>query len=228
MKSQQKIWNDIASEWNEYKQIPSKLSQDFLKNCYGKVLDFGAGSGRHLSKIKKLPKLNTGNFSLFKSTKTDCKILKQDLKIEKGKMYLLDFSEKMIELAKQKAKKKNINAEFCVADMTKIPYENNFFDFAIAISSLHCLSLEQNKKAIKELYRVLKPKAKILVGVWNRNSKRFKRAKTNEKYIGWTDKGKRYYYLFEEKEIHELFKKVGFKIISAHNSEMMINFIAEK
>jgi len=198
MKTQKKVWDAIAPEWDEYKQIPSKLSQDFLKNCSGKIMDFGSGSGRHLTKIKK------------------------------GKMYLIDFSEKMIELAKQKAKKKNIEAEFSVADMTKIPYENNFFDFAIAISSFHCLTLEQNKKAINELYRVLKPDAKVLVGVWNRKSKRFKRAKTNEKYIGWTDKGERYYYLFEENEIHDLFKNAGFEILLTHNSEMMINFIAKK
>jgi len=210
MKTQKEIWDAIAPEWDEYKQIPSKFSQEFLKSCSGKILDFGSGSGRHLCKFKEEIELKTKD------------------KLPKRKMYLLDFSEKMIELAKQKAKSKNIDAEFCVSDMTKIPYENNFFDFAIAISSLHCLSLEENKKAIKELYRVLKPEGKILVGVWNRNSKRFKHAKSKEKYIGWTDKGERYYYLFEEKEIHDLFEKAGFKILSTHNSEMMINFLAEK
>ena len=49
-----------------------------------------------------------------------------------------------------------------------------------------------------------------------------------EKYIRWTDKGLRYYYFYEEKEIHDLFKDAGFKIKSTHNSEMMINFIAQK
>lgn len=29
-----------------------------------------------------------------------------------------------------------------------------------------------------------------------------------EKMINWRDKGKRYYYLYEEKEVHDLFKKV--------------------
>ena len=52
--------------------------------------------------------------------------------------------------------------------------------------------------------------------------------KGKEKLVGWQDKGKRYYYLFEEKEIHKLFEKVGFKILSTHNSEMMINFVVEK
>src|SRR3989344_5390904 len=127
-----------------------------------------------------------------------------------------------------KIKKEKINAEFKQANIWKIPYENKFFDYAICISALHCINGPKNReKAIKELYRVLKKGGKAEIGVWNINSKRFKNSQ-KEKYIGWTDKGKRYYYLYDEKEIHELFKKIGFKIISTHNSEMMINFIVGK
>lgn len=200
-KNQKQIWNAIASEWDAYKEIPSELSKKFLSECSGDVLDFGSGSGRHLTKIKN------------------------------GKMHLVDFSEEMIKLAEKKAKKKKIAAEFYVCDMSKkLPFENNFFNYAISISAIHCLNSEDGKKAISELYRVLKPKAKALIGVWNYNSKRFrnKRKKGKEHFIGWTDKGKRYYYLYEEDEIHKLFKNAGFKILSSHNSEMMINFIVEK
>jgi ubiquinone/menaquinone biosynthesis C-methylase UbiE len=198
MNNQKQVWDNIAEEWDEFKQIPSELSKDFLSKCSGKVLDLGSGSGRHLTKIKN------------------------------GKMYLVDFSPKMIELAEKKAKKLKISAEFSVADLTKLPFEDNFFDFAISISALHCLNTQEHEKAIKELYRVMKPKSKVLIGVWNFQSKRFNQKKGKEKIIKWTNKGERYYYLFDEKEIHDLFKKAGFKILSTHNSEMMINFIAEK
>jgi ubiquinone/menaquinone biosynthesis C-methylase UbiE len=196
--TQREVWNNIAEEWHEFKKIPAASTVEFLKKQKGKVLDFGSGSGRHLMKIKS------------------------------GKMYLLDFSDKMIELAKQKAKKEKIDAEFTVSSMTKTPYENNFFDSAICISALHCLNKLEQKKAIKELYRILKPKAKILVGVWNKDSKRLKRHKGKETLIKWNDKGERYYYLFDEKEVQDLFKKQKFKILSSDNSEMMIRFIAEK
>jgi len=196
--TQKEIWNKIASEWHEYKTIPAKHTINFLKKTSGKVLDLGSGSGRHLVKIKS------------------------------GKMYLVDFSKEMLKLAEKKAKKEKIDAEFKQANIWEIPYENEFFDFAICISALHCIEGEENReKAVKELYRVLKPKAKAEIGVWNISSKRFKNSK-KEKYIGWTDKGKRYYYLYDEKEIHKLFKKSGFKILSTHNSEMMINFVAGK
>jgi len=197
-KTQQEIWEAIAPEWNEHKKIPSKLSEDFLKRCYGEVLDLGSGSGRHLTKIKE------------------------------GQMYLVDFSGEMLELAEKKAKLKSIKAEFIKSDLAKLPFKDNFFDFAISISSLHCLKPVESEKAVEELYRVLKKGAEVLVGVWNYKSKRFNQKKGKEKLIGWTDKGKRYYYLFEEQEIHSLFEKSGFKIISTHNTEMMINFIAKK
>ena len=73
----------------------------------------------------------------------------------------------------------------------------------------------------------MKKDALAEIGVWNRNSRRFKNS-DKEKYVGWRDKGKRFYYLFDEKEIHDLFKKIGFKIKSTHNSEMMINFVVQK
>ena len=198
MISQQKTWDSIAPEWNKFKQKYSKLSWNFLKKCKGKVLDHGSGSGRHLINLKS------------------------------GKMYLVDFSPEMLKLAEKKAKKEKINAKFIKANLIKLPFKKNFFDYAISISALHCLKPSEHKKAIKELYRVMKPKSKSLIGVWNFHSKRFNQKKGKEKLVGWRNKGKRYYYLFEEQEIHDLFKKAGFKILSSHNSEMMIRFVVEK
>jgi ubiquinone/menaquinone biosynthesis C-methylase UbiE len=196
--NQKEVWDNIAEEWDKFKQIPSEFSKEFLNKCTGNVLDLGSGSGRHLTKIPK------------------------------GEMYLVDFSDKMIEFAKNKAKKIKIQAEFSVANLKKLPFENNFFDYSICISALHCISPKDHKKAVKEIYRVMKPHSKSLIGVWNFNSKRFNQKQGKEKLIKWTDKGERYYYLFTEDEVHNLFKNAGFKIISSHNSEMMINFIVEK
>jgi ubiquinone/menaquinone biosynthesis C-methylase UbiE len=198
MKDQKQVWNEIAPEWDEFKTEPSEYIIKFLKKQKGKVLDLGSGSGRHLVSIKN------------------------------GKMYLVDFSEKMIKLAKQRAKKMKIDAEFYVCDLTNLPFKDDFFDSAIMISSLHCIKGEKKREeAVKELFRVLKPKAKAEIGVWDKNSTRFKKS-PKEKYVKWRDKGERYYYLFDEDEVHKLFEKNGFKIISTHNSGLMINFAVEK
>ena len=47
-------------------------------------------------------------------------------------------------------------------------------------------------------------------------------------YTNINTKRKNTDYLFDENEIHNLFKKQGFKILSTHNSELMINFIVQK
>ena len=160
--------------FNQYSDelIKKPYDKDFLDRFIlsikqkGNILDLGSGSGRHLLKFKEEIELKT------KSKKP------------KRKYYLQDFSDEMIKLAEKKAKQKKISAEFTVSPMTKIPYKDNFFDAAISISAIHCTPKKDHKKIIKEFYRVLKPKAKALIGVWNVKSKRFKRAKGKEKKIG--------------------------------------------
>ncbi len=202
MENQEKVWDKIALEWQKYKKIPSMRSMNFLENCNGNVLDLGGGSGRHLTKIKD------------------------------GKYYLQDISSEMVKLAEKKAESLGIDFEGIYSSMEKIPFPDEFFDYAISISALHCVKGEDvRRKAVEELFRVLKKGGKAYIGVWNAKSKRFvRKTKQGEKelMIGWTDKGDRYYYLFEEEEVHDLFKSVGFEIVSSHNSEMMINFIVEK
>lgn len=198
MKSQKKVWNRIASEWHRFKEKPSENVMEFLETQEGNILDLGSGSGRHLSKIKK------------------------------GKIWLLDFSKGMIKLAEEKAKKEKISAEFFISNMEKLPFKNNFFDSAICISSLHCLETSKKRTlAVKELHRVLKPKAHALIGVWNKNSERFKNS-PKERFVKWRDKGERFYYLYEPEEIYDLFKKHGFKIKKKFPPGRMISFTVEK
>ena len=197
-KSQKQVWENLASDWNKLKQYPIKQVNEFLQKQSGKILDLGSGAGRHLIKIKN------------------------------SKMYLVDFSKKMIDYAKQKSKEKNIPAKFNIAEMFDLPYKDNFFDAAILVSSLHCIESKQKReKVIKELYRVLKEKAQVIVTVYNKDSEQFKNS-SKEKYIKWKNKEIRYYYIFDEKEIHNLFEKNKFKIIKKFPLKRSIEFIAEK
>jgi ubiquinone/menaquinone biosynthesis C-methylase UbiE len=200
IENQKEIWNAIAPEWSEFK-IGKKAHHtlNFLKKQKGKILDLGSGSGRYLQKIPN------------------------------GKMYLVDFSKEMIKLAKNLSKKNKIPANFFVSDISKIPFEDNFFDGAICISSLHCIKgKSKRKEVLKELFRVLKPKAQAEIGVWNKESPRFKNS-SKEKLVRWRDKGKRYYYLYEKQEIYNESEEAGFKIIWKEDPCFsMVNFIVEK
>lgn len=197
--NQREVWNRIAPEWYELKTNPDKEVLRFLNKQKGNILDFGSGAGRYFIDLKT-----------------------------KGKMWLVDFSREMIELAKKRARKLKIKAEFSVSDLQKTKFEDDFFDAGIFIASLHCIpTAKEREKAVKELFRILKPKAEIIVRVWNKNARRFING-PKERFIAWRDRGKRYYYLFEPEEIYNLFEKIGFKIKKKFKPDMRILFIARK
>jgi len=130
--------------------------------------------------------------------------------------------------AEKRAKEQKIKAEFKISDSAKTDYPDEFFDGAICIAVLHCIeTAEKREKTIKELHRVLKKGGKALIEVWNKNSKRFKNA-PKEKFIAWRNKGKRYYYLYDEKEIYGLFKKQGFRIKQKLGHKVNISFVVQK
>ena len=64
----------------------------------------------------------------------------------------------------------------------------------------------------------MKPKAKLLIKVWNKEHTRFMK-KPKENYIQWRDKGTRYYYFYTEQELKDAMQKAGFKIISSVSEE---------
>lgn len=200
MKNQEEVWDNIAEEWNKVKRKQYPDFKEFIKNKKGKILDLGCGSGRNLINKKNL------------------------------EFYEVDFSKNMLKFAKEKSKKENINAKFFISDLTELPFQKNFFDTAIFISVLHCINSNQKREqSLKELYRVLKPKAQVMISVWSRNNRRIKN-KPKQSMIPWTVNNKkyfRYYYIYDKQELQALLKKIGFKIIKNWEDNNIV-FIAEK
>ncbi|MBW6442285.1 class I SAM-dependent methyltransferase [Patescibacteria group bacterium] len=141
----------------------------------------------------------------------------------KGDYYGVDFSKKMISYAKEKAKEFKIKSNFKKSFAWDIPFDDNFFDSALFIDSLHCIKGSNLRyKTLKELFRVLKPGKKALITVWDKNQKSFNQEK-KEVYVPWKINEKtlkRYYYLYDKNEILDLLKKVGFKINHVSTKEM--------
>ncbi len=189
--SQEKVWNKIAVGWNRYRDKPLREVKDFLKNKKGKILDLGCGSGRNFVKIN-------------------------------GIIYGIDFSEELLKYARENAKKKKIKVILKKAEAEKLPFDDEFFDFAMCIAVLHCIdSGQKRKKALLELFRVLKKNGEALITVWGRNQKRLKN-KPKECFIPWNVEGKkclRFTYLFDESEFRELLEETGFDIVKLLEDE---------
>ncbi|HKL24056.1 MAG TPA: class I SAM-dependent methyltransferase [Candidatus Nanoarchaeia archaeon] len=199
---QKQVWENISKEWHEFKQNPSKNAQEFLKNKKGKILDLGSGSGRNII----------------------------DLDLKNKEMYLVDFSANMIDLAEKRAKELGVEKSIkgYVASIDSLPFENNFFDYAICVAALHCIETpEARAEVIEELFRALKFGGEAEIEVWNKDSERFKNA-PKEKFVSWRDKGERYYYLYTKEEIINLFKSKGFEIKEELEHRVNIGFIVKK
>lgn len=198
--NQKEVWNYIAKDWNEFRIKTVKEVKEFLKDKKGNILDLGCGTGRNFVKIN-------------------------------GTIYGVDFSKEMIKFARINAKEEGIKAEFLISSFGNLGFESDFFDSAIYIAALHCVvSKEERKSSLKELLRVLKPNAEVLITVWSKNHKKLVNH-PKDATIAWktkTEKLHRYYYIYDKEELRELLESVGFEIISIEEDNKNIIVIIRK
>ncbi|MBI4158771.1 class I SAM-dependent methyltransferase [Candidatus Woesearchaeota archaeon] len=151
----------------------------------GKILDLGCGNCRNLLPFKNL----------------DC--------------YGIDFSKEMLKEAKKFTKKHNFNVKLKQAEITKVPFKDNTFNYILATATLH--HSKNPEKAVKEIHRALKIKGEAFITVWNKLQLRFI-LKKQETYIPWKQKEKtlqRYYNFISYFQLKKMIKKYKFKIISS-------------
>jgi len=175
-------WNEIYSNGTIH-STPSKELTLIVETLQEKnvihTLDAGCGTGRH------------------------AKYLAQQGFISHG----IDISSTAIEEAKETAQDLNVN--YKVGELIKLPYQDNSMDFIIANQSLQYASDEDVKKSITELDRVLKPNKPVLIRV-SSDKHVFNGATPNEIYgfshIGFSIKEGLPVHFFSESELREYFK----------------------
>lgn len=201
--TQKQVWNKLASEWNRFRQKPPVEILNFLRDKKGKILDLGCGSGRNMFKQEKQ---------------------------EQIEYYGVDFSEKMIELAKKKAEELGVSAKFKCSDLAKLDFDDEFFDCSIFISTLHCIEGEKiRRKALEELFRVLKPDSQAMISVWDKNKEdKLGNIEAKEGFINWQNNGEnylRYYYFYDKDELIYLLKDVGFEVLKSEEVDAEIKHV---
>jgi ubiquinone/menaquinone biosynthesis C-methylase UbiE len=78
-----------------------------------------------------------------------------------AKITAIDFSDKMLAIAKQKAEKRYIDVNLNLMDVEYLDYADNCFDTVIA-SFVFC-SVPHPRRGLKELHRVCKPGGKVIL-----------------------------------------------------------------
>lgn len=139
----------------------------------------------------------------------------------------LDFSSVELELARKYGQKFGFDAELVQADVSRLPFADETFDWAIAIAVYHHLDTPAGREqAFAELRRVLKPGGEAFITVWNRwqpwrgggrgvNVRWFRKKESD---VPWqTKEGTlyRYYYFFTYPEVERLARRAGFRILKS-------------
>jgi ubiquinone/menaquinone biosynthesis C-methylase UbiE len=199
--NQEKVWDNIANPWKTYvvKIIPAV--ENFLKNKKGKIIDLGCGTGRNMIPNKDI------------------------------EYTAVDFSEGQLFHLKKHIKTNKLNAKILKAEVNNLSkLKDNTFDYGIFIAALHCIETkEKRRQSLEELHRVLKPKGKAIITIWDSNDQRFKHIKNKgDIYMAWNHDNSahmRYYYLYKKPELKKLIESIGFKIIkfSVYNEEAKNN-----
>ena len=124
----------------------------------------------------------------------------------------------MLRFAQKYSRKLDFTADLSLADVSRLPYPNETFDWAISIATYHHIKGEEKKRAaLNELRRVLKPSGEVFITVWNHWQPRFW-FKSKEVAVPWRMRGKtlyRYYYLFSYAELERLVKQAGFEVVKS-------------
>lgn len=137
-----KEWDKVVDDY--FEEILSPFAEDVENPIYdvlesiknkNKIIDLGCGLGNSIPFLSK-------NFK---------------------EIVAVDFSEKMIETAKENNKQKNVT--FLVKDITNLKEFHNQFDVALAVNSFVMSSLIGVNKAFQEAYNCLKTNG-VFVGVF--------------------------------------------------------------
>jgi ubiquinone/menaquinone biosynthesis C-methylase UbiE len=145
-----KQWNKIFKKYGKVFPEPQEDMTDvidlFKKHRVKKVLDLGCGTGRHVVYLAK------NGF----------------------KVYGFDIAEEGIKIAKEWLKKEKLQADLRVGSIyKKLPYRDNLFDAVISTNTIHHEKIENIRKAIGEIERVLRPRGLIFITVRKRKFRKF-------------------------------------------------------
>jgi len=122
----------------------SKVLTIFKKQNVKRVLDLGCGAGRNLIYLSK----------------------------KEFDMYGIDCAPEGLKIIKENLKKEKTSCSLKLGNIfNKLPYKNNFFDAVISVQVLQHGKVNEIKKAIKEIERVLKPGGLIFITLSGRISK---------------------------------------------------------
>jgi SAM-dependent methyltransferase len=151
-KQLQNHWNKIAQDMNDFSGAPSTLyyrtsEQEIIKEFLGSL------KGKQFLKLDLWNEVN--------NTKILFWIARQGAKIT-----AIDISPYLVKKAKQNFRQEKLTGEFIACDMRRLKLKNNSFDLVYTMGTIE--HVHDYEVAIREIYRILKPGGRAIIGVPNK------------------------------------------------------------
>ncbi|MGC8751673.1 class I SAM-dependent methyltransferase [Hydrotalea sp.] len=144
---QKASWNKFSSGWKKW----DMLTMDFLQPIGNSMITFI--NPKHQLMVLDIAS-GTGEPALTIAER-----------LHKGKVVMTDLSDKMLDVAREKATKKGIlNVDTVVCDVCELPFANNTFDAVTCRFGF--MFFPDMHLAAREMIRVLKPGGKLVTAVW--------------------------------------------------------------
>lgn len=157
MNKNQEQWINLHKQKRHQPRYPHQLVVSFALRTFkqgGAILDLGCGAGRHLKFLA-----------------------------ENGfEAYGCDYSSSGIKASQELLASANLKANFEIASVDNLPYDDEFFDGLICFGVLYYNDKQSIQKAAGEIFRVLKKGSKALILVRNLEDYRYEKAKKLSKY----------------------------------------------
>lgn len=147
-----KHWSKVAKDMCHFYDAPSTQHYREMEISLFKT-HFGSLKGKKLLKLDLWNEVNNTRILIWAAQ-------------QGAEVYGLDISNYTVESAKKTFEEYNLKANLIQSDIRNIKFPSNEFDFVYTMGTIE--HIPDYEKALKEIYRVLKPGGKAIIGVPNK------------------------------------------------------------
>ena len=149
-------WNDLFKEerfrWKEPREEVVAFAQDLKRRGATRVLDLGCGAGRHVVYLAR----------------------------EGLNVCGTDISPRGLEYTRAWLEQEGLHADLQLSDMTAIAYPDAHFDAIVSTNVIHHNTLDNRRRCVADMYRVLVPGGRALLTVPSKRSHRYRKGREVE------------------------------------------------
>lgn len=124
----------------------------------------------------------------------------------------VDLSPRMLKQARAKSFADQV--KWVQADVSRLPFSNETFDYALCANSFHYFTSPQ--KSLKEISRVLRPDGTLILVDWCDD---YLTCKVCSLWLRWTDPA--FYKTYSLRRCRRLLEEAGFDVVSARRFRML-------